>query len=184
MRPSRCAVVAFKRVCCIPVHTSSSDRVAGMVAEWFSMHVLRNISLQLDEELKSEMWESLEADGGASLNSKGEQCRLRNTKKNAVAFSAGLEDRHSVCRMYHRYSARSEKGSSVSSSSSDKKQCGSRHVVRHRATWIRRHNCPLPTRLGGAKVALSCYIALDMLCKELCEVGRRRGWFGFCARLE
>ena len=30
-----------------------------------------------------------------------------------------------------------------------------------------------------AKVALSCHIALDMLCQELCEVERRRGWFGF-----
>ena len=30
-----------------------------------------------------------------------------------------------------------------------------------------------------AKVALSCHIALDMLCQELYEVERRRGWFGF-----
>ena len=30
-----------------------------------------------------------------------------------------------------------------------------------------------------AKVALSCHIALDMLCQELHEVERRRGWFGF-----
>ena len=30
-----------------------------------------------------------------------------------------------------------------------------------------------------AKVALSCYMALDMLCQEMHEVGRRRGWFGF-----
>ena len=30
-----------------------------------------------------------------------------------------------------------------------------------------------------AKVALSCHIALDMLCQELHDVGRRRGWFGF-----
>ena len=34
-----------------------------------------------------------------------------------------------------------------------------------------------------AKVALSCHIALDMLCQELYEVERRRGWFGFYARL-
>ena len=30
-----------------------------------------------------------------------------------------------------------------------------------------------------AKVALSCQKALDMLCQELNEVERRRGWFGF-----
>ena len=30
-----------------------------------------------------------------------------------------------------------------------------------------------------AEVALSCHIALDMLCQELYEVERRRGWFGF-----
>ena len=30
-----------------------------------------------------------------------------------------------------------------------------------------------------AKVALSCHIALHMLCQELYEVERRRGWFGF-----
>ena len=30
-----------------------------------------------------------------------------------------------------------------------------------------------------AKVALSCHMALDMLCQEMHEVERRRGWFGF-----
>ena len=30
-----------------------------------------------------------------------------------------------------------------------------------------------------AKVALGCHIALDMLCQELPDVERRRGWFGF-----
>ena len=30
-----------------------------------------------------------------------------------------------------------------------------------------------------AKVALSCHMALDMLCQEVCELERRRGWFGF-----
>ena len=30
-----------------------------------------------------------------------------------------------------------------------------------------------------AKVALSCHTALDVLCQELHEVERRRGWFGF-----
>ena len=29
-----------------------------------------------------------------------------------------------------------------------------------------------------AKVALSCHLALDMLCQELHDVERRRGWFG------
>ena len=27
-----------------------------------------------------------------------------------------------------------------------------------------------------AKVALSCHVALDILCQEMCEVERRRGW--------
>ena len=30
-----------------------------------------------------------------------------------------------------------------------------------------------------AKVALSCHVALDMLCHELHDVERRCGWFGF-----
>ena len=30
-----------------------------------------------------------------------------------------------------------------------------------------------------AKVALSCHIALDVVCEEMHEVERRRGWFGF-----
>ena len=30
-----------------------------------------------------------------------------------------------------------------------------------------------------AKAALRCLMALDMLCQELHEVERRRGWFGF-----
>ena len=30
-----------------------------------------------------------------------------------------------------------------------------------------------------AKVALSCHMALDILCQEMYEVERRRGWFGF-----
>ena len=33
------------------------------------------------------------------------------------------------------------------------------------------------------KVALSCHIALDMLCQEMHAVVTRRGWFGFWARL-
>ena len=30
-----------------------------------------------------------------------------------------------------------------------------------------------------AKAVFRCHIALDMLCQELYEVARRRGWFGF-----
>ena len=30
-----------------------------------------------------------------------------------------------------------------------------------------------------AKVALSCHTALDILCQEMYDVERRRGWFGF-----
>ena len=30
-----------------------------------------------------------------------------------------------------------------------------------------------------AKVALRCHMALDMLCQEMYELERRRGWFGF-----
>ena len=30
-----------------------------------------------------------------------------------------------------------------------------------------------------AKVALSCHMAMDVLCPEMHEVQRRRGWFGF-----
>ena len=56
-------------------------RVAVMVAEWFSMHerliifqsVSKNIALQLQEELKRKMWESLGADGEALLNNDAEQ---------------------------------------------------------------------------------------------------------------
>ena len=62
MAATRCAVVVFERVCCIPVQTSSVDRVVGMVAEWFSLHerlitlqsVSKNISLQFKEEPKAQ----------------------------------------------------------------------------------------------------------------------------------
>ena len=30
-----------------------------------------------------------------------------------------------------------------------------------------------------AKVALSCHMDLDMLCQEMYELERKRGWFGF-----
>ena len=73
----------------------------------------------------------------------------------------------------------SENGSSVSPSSSDENNVG--------------HDAPLVIGLHGsgdnislflqdwevAKVAFSCLRALDMLCQELHEVERRRGWFGF-----
>ena len=34
-----------------------------------------------------------------------------------------------------------------------------------------------------AKVALSCHMALDILCQKMYEVERRRGWLGFSAGL-
>ena len=59
------------------------NRVAGLVAEGFSMHerliifqsVSKNISLQLEEELKRKVWESFGADGETLLNSEWEQYR-------------------------------------------------------------------------------------------------------------
>ena len=83
MAATRCAVVVFKRVYYLLVQTSSGDRVASMVAEWFSMHerliifqsVSKNMSLRLEEELKRKVWESLAADGEALLNSEWEQHR-------------------------------------------------------------------------------------------------------------
>ena len=95
MAATRCAVVVFKRVYCIPVQTSSGVRVARMVAEWFSLHerlifqsASKNISLELKEELKCEVWDSLEADGEALLKSEWEQyhCELQ---ENPVVFSEG-----------------------------------------------------------------------------------------------
>ena len=65
---TRCAVFVFKRVYCMPLPVSSMDRVADMVAEWFSLHerrifqsVSKNTSRQLEEELEREVWDSLEA---------------------------------------------------------------------------------------------------------------------------
>ena len=80
MAAIRCAVVMFKRVYCIPIPASSMDRVGGMVAEWFSMYkrlifrsVSNNVSLQLEEEVEREVWDSLEADSWAVLRSEWEQ---------------------------------------------------------------------------------------------------------------
>ena len=57
MTAIRCAVYVFKTCFyCIPHPASSMDRVAGMVADWFSLHerlifqsVSKNISFQLEE---------------------------------------------------------------------------------------------------------------------------------------
>ena len=75
MAATRCAVFVFNRVYCIPLPASGVGRVAGMVAEWFSLHerlifqsVSKNISLQLEEELEREVWHSLEADSWALLS--------------------------------------------------------------------------------------------------------------------
>ena len=81
--------------------------------------------------------------------------------------------------MAEEISWRSDSGSSVSSSSSGENNAG--------------NDAQFVTRLHGsgdtislflqdwelAKVPLSCHIALDMLCQELHEVERRRGWLGF-----
>ena len=65
-----------------------------------------------------------------------------------------------------------------------------RQAVRMKTTWVMTpcsssgHMDPatqLPSSLQDwvVRVALSCHMALDMLCQESHEVERRRGWFGF-----
>ena len=81
--------------------------------------------------------------------------------------------------MIEEYSGWSEKGSSVSSSSSDENNVGNGALF-----VIGLHGSGDTIALflqewEVAKVALSCHMALDMLCQELYEVERRRGWFGF-----
>ena len=74
MAATRCAVFVFKRVYYIPLPASGMDRVAGMVADWFSLHerlifqsVSKKISLQLEEKLERDAWNSLEADSWSLL---------------------------------------------------------------------------------------------------------------------
>ena len=69
------------------LHTSPN-----LIGGWFSVHerliiyqsVSKNISLQLEEELKRTVWESLGANGEALLNSEWEQHRYE-LHENAVA---------------------------------------------------------------------------------------------------
>ena len=53
MAATRCAVVVFKRVYCIPVQTSSGDRMAGKVAECFSVIERLHLSVRLKEHFAS-----------------------------------------------------------------------------------------------------------------------------------
>ena len=55
MGATRCAVIVFKRVHCIPVQTSLGNRMAGKVAEWLSMHkrvIFQSISKNVSPLLK------------------------------------------------------------------------------------------------------------------------------------
>ena len=59
-----CAMSAFKQFCCIPLPLSFVDRVAGMVAEWFSAVQTAHLSVRLKERVTS-------AGGGARARSVG-----------------------------------------------------------------------------------------------------------------
>ena len=79
--------------------------------------------------------------------------------------------------MAEENSWRSDSGSSISSSSLSENNVGNDAL------------CVIGLHGSGDKIslflqdwavaALSCHIALDLLCQELHEVERRRGWFGF-----
>ena len=69
------------------------DRVASMVAGWFSLHerlifqsVSKNVSFQLEEEL--EVWDSVEADSWALLRSEWEPY-CYEMQRNAFDFCEG-----------------------------------------------------------------------------------------------
>ena len=70
------------------------DRVAGMVLNGSrctnssSFSPCQRISLQLEEELERDVWDSLEADKWALLSDKWEQY-FYETQGNAFAFSEG-----------------------------------------------------------------------------------------------
>ena len=73
----------------------------------------------------------------------------------------------------------SDSGSSVSSSSSSENNVGNDALC---VIGLQGSGDKMSLFLQDwvvAKVALSCHIALDMLCQELHEVERRLGWFGF-----
>ena len=81
--------------------------------------------------------------------------------------------------MIEENSGRSENGSFVSSSSSDGNNVGDDALF---VIGLHGSGDTIALFLQDwevAKVALSCHIALDMLCQELHGVERRRGWFGF-----
>ena len=81
--------------------------------------------------------------------------------------------------MIEEKSGRSESCSSVSSSSSDENNVGNGALF---VIGLRRSSDTIalfPQDWEVAKVELCCHTALDMLCQELHEVERRRGWFGF-----
>ena len=73
-------------------------------------------------------------------------------------------------------SGRSENGSSVSSRSSDENNVGNGALF---VIGLHGSGDAIAHFLQHWEVALSCHIALYMLCQELHEVERRRGWFGF-----
>ena len=79
----------------------------------------------------------------------------------------------------HMMARRSDSGSSASSSDSSEDNVGNDALY---VSGLRGLGDKISLFLEDwemAKVALSCNIALDMLCQELHEVERRRGWFGF-----
>ena len=75
-------------------------------------------------------------------------------------------------------SERSENGSSVASSSSDENNVGNDALFVIGLHGSGDTIALFPQDREVAEVALS-HKALDMLCQELHEVERRRGWFGF-----
>ena len=81
--------------------------------------------------------------------------------------------------MIEESSGRSEKRSSVSSGRSDENNVGTGALFVIGLHGPGSTNALFPQDWEVAKVALSCHVALDMLCQELHEVERRRGWFGF-----
>ena len=80
--------------------------------------------------------------------------------------------------MIQENSGRSENGCCVSSSSSDENNVGNDALF-----VIGSHGSGDTIALFlqdcVVQLALSCHMALDMMCQESSEVERRRGWFGF-----
>ena len=98
---TRCAVFVFKRVYCKPLPASGMDRVAGMVADWFSLHerlIFQSVIQSVSENKRNQfswrrcpseqVWDSLEADSWALLRSEWEQY-CWEIQGNAFAFSEG-----------------------------------------------------------------------------------------------